>query len=114
MQFLLISFTSVLPNSVLDTPSLSNIFEFSTTFWSEIKCFSDASFSIFKGDNIAVFSDGGHGWGAKVSTTSLFQRMKCVGRNYSKSVLPLLMIGPVLRGRVDVISSLSHWLMEEE
>ena len=59
-------------------------------------------------------SDGEHGWGAKVSTTSLFQQMKCVGRNYSKSVLPTLMIGPVLRGRVDIISSLSHWLMEEE
>ena len=33
-------------------------------------------------------SDGGHGLGAKVSTTSLFQRMKCVGRktilHYSK------------------------------
>jgi len=78
------------------------------TFWSEIKCFSDASFSIFEGDNIAVFSDGGHGWGAKVSTTFLFQQMKCVGRNYSKSILPTSMIGPVLRRRVDVIFSLSH------
>ena len=29
------------------------------TLWSEIKCFFDASFSIFEGDNIAVFSDGG-------------------------------------------------------
>ena len=28
-------------------------------------------------------SDGGHGLGAKVSTTSLFQQMKCVGRNYT-------------------------------
>jgi len=28
-------------------------------------------------------SDGEHGWGAKVSTTSLFQQMKCVCRNYT-------------------------------
>ena len=28
-------------------------------------------------------SDGEHGWGAKVSTTSLFQQMKCVDRNYT-------------------------------
>jgi len=28
-------------------------------------------------------SDGGHGLGAKVSTTSLFQQMKYIGRNYT-------------------------------
>ena len=28
-------------------------------------------------------SDGKYGWKARVSTTSLFQQMKCVGRNYT-------------------------------
>jgi len=41
--------------------------------------------------------DGGHSLGAKVSMTSLVQWMKYVGRNYTKSVLPILMIGLVLR-----------------
>jgi len=30
-----------------------------------------------------VFFDSEHGWGTKVSTTSLFQQMKCVSRNYT-------------------------------
>jgi len=46
-------------------------------------------------------SDGGHSLGAKVSTTSLFQWMKCMGRKttlyYTKSVLPTSMRGSVLR-----------------
>jgi len=47
-------------------------------------------------------SDSGHGLGAKVSTTFLFQWIKCVSRktilHYSKSVLPSSMRGSVLRG----------------
>jgi len=60
---------------------------------------------------LVFFLMAGMAWVANMSTISLFQQIKCMGRR-TKSVLSYDM--DLNRGRVDVISSFSHWLIEEE
>jgi len=67
---------------------------------------------------LGVF-DGRHSLGAKVSAISLFQWMKCIGRKtilyYSKKCPSIIDERFCLEGdRVNIMSSFSYWLIEEE
>jgi len=67
---------------------------------------------------LGVF-DGRHGLGAKVSAISLFQWMKCISRktilHYSKKCPFIIDERFCLEGsRVNIMSSFSYWLIEEE
>ena len=72
---------------------------------------------VFNKDLLGV-SDDRHGLGVKVSTISLFQQMKCMGRKLHYTTLKVSFHHQweVLSwgNRVDVMSSFSYWLMEEK